>query len=254
MQDMFSLEGRIALITGASRGLGLAMARALAGAGAHAVLNGRHGGSLDRCVAGLAADGLAASAAPFDVTDEDAVKAAIEGIVERHGRLDILIDNAGINHREELSAHTTEDWRRVLDVNLTASFVVAREAARPMVAQGWGRIVFTASIMSQLARPGIPAYVASKSALAGLARALAVELGPAGVTCNAIAPGYFLTEFTAALSDDPEFDAMVRQRTPVGRWGNAEELGGAAVFLASDAAAYVNGHVLTVDGGMSAAL
>lgn len=254
MQDMFSLEGRIALITGASRGLGLAMARALAGAGAHAVLNGRHGGSLDRCVAGLAADGLAASAAPFDVTDEDAVKAAIEGIVERHGRLDILIDNAGINHREELSAHTTEDWRRVLDVNLTASFVVAREAARPMVAQGWGRIVFTASIMSRLARPGIPAYVATKSALAGLARALAVELGPAGVTCNAIAPGYFLTEFTAALSDDPEFDAMVRQRTPVGRWGNAEELGGAAVFLASDAAAYVNGHVLTVDGGMSAAL
>lgn len=254
MPGMFSLEGRVALITGASRGLGLAMARALAGAGAHAVLNGRHGESLDRRVAELAADGLAASAAPFDVTDEDAVKDAIAGIVERHGRLDILIDNAGINHREKLADHTTEDWRRVLDVNLTASFVIAREAARPMVAQGWGRIVFTASALAHVARPGIPAYVASKSGLTGLTRALAVELGPAGVTCNAIAPGYFLTEFTAPLSDNSEFDAMVRQRTPVGRWGNAEELGGAAVFLASDAAAYVNGHVLTVDGGMSAAL
>ena len=175
-------------------------------------------------------------------------------MVQEFGTIDILVNIAGIQKDGPIEQMTLEQWQCVLDVNLTASFVVAREAARPMVAQGWGRIVFTASIMSRLARPGIPAYVATKSALAGLARALAVELGPAGVTCNAIAPGYFLTEFTAVLSDDPEFDAMVRQRTPVGRWGNADELGGAAVFLASDAAAYVNGHVLTVDGGMSAAL
>ncbi len=123
-----------------------------------------------------------------------------------------------------------------------------------MVAQGRGRIVFTASIMSFVARPGIAAYVASKSALAGLTHALGVELGPSGVTCNAIAPGYFLTDFTTALKDNAEFDAMVRQRTPLGRWGEPEELAGAVVFLASDAAAYVNGHVLTVDGGMTAPL
>jgi gluconate 5-dehydrogenase len=254
MQDMFSLDGKVALVTGSSRGLGLAMARALARAGAHVALNGRHGETLERCVAELAAEGLAASAAPFDVVDESQVQSAISALVERFGHLDILVNNAGINFREEIAAHTSEDWQRVIDTNLTASFMVAREASRPMVTQGWGRIIFTASILAFVARPGVPAYIATKSALAGLTRALAVELGPSGVTCNAIAPGYFLTEFTAVLSDNPEFDAMVRQRTPVGRWGEADELGGPAVFLASDAAAYVNGHILTVDGGMTAAL
>ncbi len=254
MLELFSLEGRVALVTGASRGLGLAMARALAQAGAHVVLNGRRAETLSEAARSLSEEGLAASTAPFDVTDEAAVRAAVDDIVERHGRLDVLVGNAGINYREALADYATEEWRRVIDTNLTASFVVAREAARPMVAQGRGRIVFTASIMSFVARPGIAAYVASKSALAGLTHALGVELGPSGVTCNAIAPGYFLTDFTTALKDNAEFDAMVRQRTPLGRWGEPEELAGAVVFLASDAAAYVNGHVLTVDGGMTAAL
>jgi gluconate 5-dehydrogenase len=254
MTELFSLRGRVALVTGASRGLGLAMARALAQAGAHVVLNGRRPETLEAAAKALSDAGLEASTAPFDVADEAAAKAAIEGIVEGHGRLDVLVGNAGINYREALADYATEEWRRVIDTNLTGSFVIAREAARPMVERGWGRIVFTASIMSFVARPGIAAYVASKTALAGLTHALAVELGPSGVTCNAIAPGYFVTEFTSALKDNAEFDAMVRQRTPLGRWGKPEELAGAVVFLASDAGAYVNGHLLTVDGGLSVAL
>ena len=175
-------------------------------------------------------------------------------MVRRRGSLDILLNNAGIVHRDPVSELDTEHWRRVIETNLTSCFVLAREAARPMIARGWGRIVITASIMSFLARPGIAAYVSSKAALAGLTRVLAVELGPKGVTCNAIAPGYFVTDLTSGLVNDPEFDAFVRRRVPLGRWAEPRELGGVAVFLASDAASFVNGHVLTVDGGLTASL
>ena len=253
-EDLFSLDGKVALVTGASRGLGLAMARSLGRAGAHVVLNGRHAETLGQRVGELEAAGLSASQAAFDVVDEAAAKAAIEGIVQRHGRLDVLLNNAGMVHLGTAAELDTEDWRRVIETNLTSCLVLAREAARPMIAQGWGRIIMTASIMSFLARPRIAAYVASKSALAGLTRALAVELGPQGVNCNAIAPGYFLTDMTRELSNDPEFDALIRQRVPLGRWAEPRELEGAALFLASDASSFVNGHVLTVDGGLTASL
>ena len=254
MGDLFSLAGKVALVTGASRGLGLAMARAMAAAGAHVVLNGRNAETLEDRVRELSAEGYAASAAAFDVADEAAATAAIQGVVQRHGRLDVLLNNAGTAQPIAFEELGTEDWRRLIDTNLTSCFVLAREAAGPMIAQGSGRIIMTASVMSVLARPGIASYVATKTGLAGLTRALAVELGPKGVTCNAIAPGYFRTDLTSRLVADPEFDSLVRRRTPLGRWGEPRELGGVVVFLASDAGSFVNGHVLVVDGGLTVAL
>ena len=254
MTSLFSLAERVALVTGASRGLGFEMARALAGAGAHVILNGRNPETLAERVRALEAEGLSASAAAFDVTDEAAGAAAIADIAAAHGRLDILVNNAGIIHRAPIAEFAVADWRRVIETNLTACYALSRAAARVMVPRGAGRIILNASVLARVARPTVVAYVAAKTGLAGLTRALAVELGPAGVTCNAIAPGYFATEINADLKADPEFDAFVRARTPLGRWGDPPELGGIAVFLASDAAAYVNGHLLVVDGGMSAAL
>jgi gluconate 5-dehydrogenase len=253
--DLFSLAGQVALVTGASRGLGRAMAGALAAAGAHVVLNGRDRAALAAVEAELHAAGRGAETAAFDVTDEGAVTAALADIAERHGRLDILIGNAGIQHRRPLLEFATADWQRVLDTNLTACFVLAREAARLMVPRGSGRIILIASMMGpSVARPTVPAYAAAKGGLVALTRALAVELGPQGITCNAIAPGFFATEMNTALIENPEFNAFVGRRTPVGRWGRPEEIGGVAVFLASPAASYVNGHMLTVDGGLIAAM
>ena len=249
--DRFSLDGRVALVTGASRGLGWAMASALAEAGATLILCGRNADTLDERVQSLRTSGAHAGTAVFDVADRAAAGKVVEAVVAEHGRLDILVNNAGITHREPLADFADKDWDRVIATNLSSCFSLAREASRPMIEQGWGRIVNTASIMGPQARPTIPAYVAAKAGLAGLTRALAVELGPKGVTCNAIAPGFFETEMTESLAADPAFNAFVRTRTPLARWGRPEELAGAAVFLASEAASFVNGHVLVIDGGMS---
>lgn len=254
MSKLFSLEGKIALVTGASRGLGWAMAEAMAAHGARLILGGRDAGSLEERVATLAERGQAASAAVFDVAERSATLEALGALLAEHGRLDILINNAGIQHRQALTETTDADWDRVLETHLTAGFRLAREAAKQMSPRGQGRIINTVSIMGPLARPTVAAYVAAKGGLAALTRALAVELGPKGITCNGIAPGFFATDMTRALKDQPEFDAFLRARTPLGRWGRPEEIGGAAVFLASDAASYVNGHILFVDGGLSAAV
>ena len=251
---MFSLEGQIVLITGASRGLGWAMAKAMAGAGAHVVLNGRNRKTLEARAKELSAAGHEASVLTFDVCDFGAAAEAVASVAKSHGRLDVLLNNAGIQHRRPLVEFATEDWQRLLDTNLTACFVLAREAARVMAPQGSGRIINVASIMGLIARPNLPAYIAAKGGLASLTKALATELGPKGITVNAIAPGFFATEMTADLVADKKFTEFVRRRTPLNRWGRVEELGGAAVFLASEAGSYVNGHVLTVDGGVSVAL
>lgn len=253
--NLFSLQGKIILVTGASRGLGRAMAAAMAEAGGHVVLNGRDPATLETAAAALREAGGKFEIAAFDVTDEAAVTAAIDGIVARHGRLDVLVGNAGIQHRRPLLDFATADFQRVLDTNLTACFVLAREAAKPMIAQGGGRIILTASMMGPaIARPTVSAYIAAKGGLVALTKALAVELGPHGICCNAIAPGYFATEMNAALIADPEFSEFVGKRTPLGRWGRSEEIGGVAVFLASSAASYVNGHALFVDGGLTASI
>jgi gluconate 5-dehydrogenase len=251
---MFDLKGKVALVTGASRGLGWAMAQSLAQAGAHVLLNARDASVVAARAAELGARGLRAEAAAFDVTDEAAGAAAIAGAVARHGRFDVLVANAGIQHRSPIEAFATEDFRRVIDTNLTAVWTLAREAARVMSPAGHGRIVITGSMSAIASRPTISAYVASKGAVHALTRQLAVELAPSGVTVNCIAPGFFATEMNTALVDDPVFSGWVASRTPVRRWGRLDEIGPAAVFLASDEASFVTGHVLVVDGGFTSAM
>jgi gluconate 5-dehydrogenase len=199
----------------------------------------------------LEAQGLSVSAMPFDVTDSLGVKRAIEEIVREHGHLDILIANAGIQHRSPISEFEEEDFRRVVDTNLTGVWILAKEVSKFMADSNTGRIVFTGSITAEIGRPTISAYIASKGAVHALARQLAVELGDKNITVNAIAPGYFATEMNQALMADGDFNDWVCTRVPARRWGKVDEIGAAAVFLASDEAAYVNGHVLTMDGGLS---
>ena len=254
MDDMFSLKGRVALVTGSTRGLGWSMARGLATAGAHVIINGRDKAKSKAKAAGLAAQSLAVSSEAFDTTDAAASSRAIDNILGRHGRLDILVNNAGMSHRKALDEVSDDDWDKVIAQNLTSCFRLSRLVAPIMKKQRFGRIIMTSSVMSLIPRPTVSAYAAAKGGLVSFTRALAAELGPHGITCNALAPGYIATELTAALQSNAEFDGYIRKRTPAGRWGEADELAGPAVFLASDAASYVNGHLLVVDGGMSTTL
>ena len=250
----FSLDGRLALVTGGGSGLGLAMARGLAEAGATVVLNGRSTARLDAAAAGLVAAGLRAEVAAFDVTDPTAVTAAVAALEARLGGVDILVNNAGMTRRAPLEQLSDDDWRTVMRTNLDAAFFVARAVVPAMKKRQRGAIVNTCSLTSTLARPAILPYAVSKGGLAMLTRGLAIELAPFGIRCNAVAPGYFKTDLTSVLAADSEFDAWLRNRTPVGRWGDPNELAGAAVFLASDAASYVTGQILYVDGGFTAAM
>jgi gluconate 5-dehydrogenase len=249
MTDCFSLDGRVALVTGASRGLGFAMAQALAGHGATVILNARDGKALADAAKKLDADHSA-----FDVTDVMQCHDGLARLVARHGKLDILVNNAGIQHRKPLTEWEDADFDRVIAVNLSACFRLARDAAKLMLPNKYGRIINTGSVAAILGRPTIHAYVAAKAGLHGLTRSMAAEIGRHGVTVNAIAPGYFATELNTALLEDKTFTSWVESRTPAGRWARPHELGGAVVFLASDAASYVNGHVLAVDGGLSVSL
>ena len=251
MHPNFDLTNRVALVTGSSRGIGWAIAQGLAAAGARVLLHGRDAAALTARAAEL---GHNAGTVAFDVTDAAAVRVAFGWIEAEHRRLDILVNNAGIIPRKPLLETSDDDWQAVIDSNLTAYFRLSREAARLMVPAKRGRIIMVSSIMGLLARPTIPGYVTAKAGLHGMTRALAVELAPHKITVNAIAPGFVPTDATATLHADPKFNEWISSRAPLGRWCEPSEVAGPTVFLASDAASYVTGHVLVVDGGLTAAL
>ncbi len=249
----FDLSDRLVLITGSTRGIGRTLAGGIAAAGASVILNGRDAATVARAAEEVraAAPGVRVISAAFDVTDAGAVSDAIRGLEASHGPIDGLINNAGVQHRVPLLDLDVADWDRVLRTDLTSAFLVGREVARGMISRGRGSIVNICSIQSELARPTIGAYTAAKGGLRNLTRAMTAEWAASGVRANGIAPGYLRTELTQALVDDPAFDAWVRGRTPAGRWGDPDDLVGAAVFFLSDASRFVTGQVLFVDGGMS---
>jgi len=250
----FDLTGRVALVTGAYRGLGFAIARGLAQAGATVILNGRKPEELARSAKSLTDAGLKADVAAFDITDRAAIHSAVDAAIAKHGAIDILVNNAGIQRRGALADFPQKEWDEIIATNLTAPFVVSQAVLPGMIANKRGKIIHIASLMSELARPTVVPYTAAKGGVRQLTRGMAVELAPMGIQVNAIAPGYFATEMNRALIDNAEFNAWVCKRTPAGRWGQPDELAGLAVFLASGASDYMTGQMLIVDGGMSVAL
>lgn len=252
---LFSLAGRRALVTGSSRGIGLAIATAFCAAGAEVFVNGRDAAQANAVAKAISAEtGRRALPIAFDVGDPDSSAEAVDRLEREHGDVDILVNNAGVQRRGSLFDLEEAALEEVLGVHVVAAFRLSRILARGMCARGYGRIINISSILAAQARPGVAPYCAAKAALSNLTRAMAAEWGAHGVTANAIAPGYTRTEITAALAADPEFDAWLRHRVPLGRWGAPNDLAGAAVFLASPAATFVNGHILVVDGGLSATL
>ncbi|MHA5047585.1 SDR family oxidoreductase [Streptomyces sp. SD15] len=248
---LFDISGRTALVTGSSRGIGLALARGLAEAGCTVVLNGRDGERLKQAASELPGD---VHTAIFDVTDGPSVAAGIADVEDRVGPLDILVNNAGMQLRAPLLEFTDSDWHRILNTNLTSAFLVGREAARGMTERGHGKIINICSLQSEVVRPGIAPYAATKGALKMLTKGMCADWGPHGVQVNGLGPGYIETELTKPLVDDEEFSAWVRRRTPAGRWGRTDDLVGGVLFLASPAADFVSGQVLYVDGGMTSVL
>ena len=251
---LFDLTGRVALVTGAYRGLGFSIARGLAQAGATVILNGRKPDELAKAAKALTDAQLKADVAVFDITDRDAIRAGVDAAIARHGGIDILVNNAGIQRRAPLVDFSQKDWDEVIATNLTAPFVVSQAVLPGMIAKKRGKIIHIASLMSELARPTVVPYTAAKGGVRQLTRGMAIELAPMGIQVNAIAPGYFATEMNRALIDNAKFNAWVCKRTPAGRWGQPDELAGLAVFLASGASDYMTGQMLVMDGGMSVAL
>jgi gluconate 5-dehydrogenase len=251
---LFGLSGAVALVTGSSAGIGLAIAHGLAGAGARVAVNGRTRKTVEAAVEALKAGGAEAYAACFDVTNRAEAAAAAADIEANFGPIDILVNNAGIQRRGPLEDYPEETWRELMSANLDSVFFVSQAVVRAMIGRKRGRIINVGSVQCELARPNIAPYSASKGAVKMLTKGMATDWGKHGLRVNAIAPGYFVTELNKALVDDEKFSAWLSGRTPMGRWGDVDELVGAAIFLASDASSFVNGHILYVDGGITACL
>ena len=250
--NLFSLDGRTALVTGAGRGIGFALATALAGAGARIVLNGRSLPALEAAAAELRKLGGQVDVATFDVTDAVQVNAGVAAIEANVGPIDILVNNAGIQRRAPLEKFSDDDWRELMRTNVDSVYYVSKAVAPHMIARGRGKIINIGSVQCELARPGIAPYTASKGAVKNLTKGMCADWAKHGIQVNALAPGYFATPLTKALMEDPVFDEWLRKRTPAGRWGKLEDLHGAVVFLASSASDFVNGQTLFVDCGMVA--
>jgi gluconate 5-dehydrogenase len=251
---LFDLSGRTALVTGSGQGIGFALAEGLGKAGAHVVLNGRDEAKLEAAAERLAADGIQTSIASFDVTEVDAVRAGVDGIEAAVGPIDILVNNAGIQRRAPLEDYPTETWHEIMRANVDSVFYVGQAVARHMIGRGRGKIINIASLQSAAARYSIAPYTATKGAVNNLTKGMCTDWARHGLQVNAIGPGYFETPLNQALMADADFDKWLKTRTPAGRWGKVEELQGAAIFLASDASAFVNGQILYVDGGVLATL
>lgn len=248
MTSLFDLDHRLALVTGSSRGIGLTLARGLAAHGARVVLHGRDAAALEHARASVPGSVTAS----FDLTDQTAVRAGIAAIEAAHGPIEILVNNAGIQRRAPFTEFAVSDWNDLVATNLTSAFLVGQSVARGMAERGAGKIVNIGSVQSQLGRPGIAPYAATKGGIVMLTKGMCADLGPLGIQVNALAPGYFATELTQALVDDEQFSAWVRTRTPAGRWGDTDDLVGTLVYLCSRASDFVNGQVVYVDGGMTA--
>ncbi|MEO5834521.1 MAG: SDR family oxidoreductase [Nakamurella sp.] len=255
MNLLFDISGRTALVTGSSRGIGRALAQGLAEAGAEVVLNGRDGAALERAAHEIRdSSGATVHTAVFDVTDAAAVESGIALVEDTVGAIDICVNNAGMQRRAPFTEFTLENWNALLATNVTSAFLVGREVARRMVPRGRGKIINIASLQSEVSRPGIAPYAATKGAVKMLTRGMCADLAGSGICVNAIGPGYFETELTSALVADETFSAWVRGRTPAGRWGKVEDLVGTLIWLSSDASNFVNGQIVYVDGGMLAVL
>jgi gluconate 5-dehydrogenase len=252
--QIFDLSGTRALVTGSSQGIGFALARGLAEAGAAVVLNGRDRKKLSGAANALRAEGHTVAELPFDATDHAAAHTAVDGFETETGPIDILVNNAGMQHRTPLEDFPAEAFERLMRTNVSTVFNVGQAVARHMIARKHGKIINIASVQTALARPGIAPYTATKGAVANLTKGMATDWAQHGLNCNAIAPGYFDTPLNAALVADPDFSGWLEKRTPAGRWGRVEELVGACVFLASPAASFVNGQTLFVDGGITASI
>lgn len=250
----FDLTGRTALITGSSVGIGFALARGLAGAGARIVLNARSTDKLEAAAATLRSEGADVVTASFDVTSGDAVREAVDRIERDVGPIDILVNNAGMQRRAPLDQFEEAHWHELMKTNLDSVFLVGQAVARHMIGRQRGKIVNVCSVQSELGRPGIAPYTASKGAVKMLTKGMAIDWGPHGIQVNGLGPGYFKTELTQALVANPEFSQWLVNHTPSRRWGDVEDLVGAAVFLSSAASNFVNGHILYVDGGVTAQL
>ena len=252
--SLFDLKGKTALITGASRGIGYAIATALSGAGARIVLNGRTPATLGEAAGSLRATGAIVETAAFDVTDAAAVRTAIDDLEASLGPIDILVNNAGIQRRAPLDQFDDNDWRELMSTNLDSVYYVSKAIAPHMIARGRGKIINIGSVQCELARPGIAPYTASKGAVRNLTRGMCADWARHGIQVNAIAPGYFATPLNKALVEDPAFDDWLRKRTPAGRWGQLEDLHGIAVLLASGASDFMNGQTIYVDGGITSVI
>jgi gluconate 5-dehydrogenase len=250
----FQLNGKLALITGSSAGIGFALARALGQAGAHVVINGRNAQKVSAAAQTLKDEGLSVSESVFDVTNAKSVSEAVQQIESQVGAIDILVNNAGMQIRGPLHEYKDDDWHTLMRTNLDSVYYVGKTVAQKMIPRGHGKIINICSVQSELGRPGIAPYTASKGAVKMFTKGMAIDWGQFGIQVNGIGPGYFKTELNQKLVDDPQFSSWLVGRTPSRRWGDVEDLGGAAVFLASDASKFVNGHILYVDGGVTATL